>query len=136
MPIGPSIARVTPPPEPVDPFSGDPDDPAHELAALDDDTDQASPPLTPLEREDVLEDLEDLEVFEVLLTPRDIRGLVVDCEDCREPHYFAWDLLRGNLRHLLDSGISRVHEPAFAPDPSKYVTWDYARGFADAALDG
>ena len=127
---------MTPPLEPVDPFSGDPDDPAHELAALDDDTDEASPPLTPLEREDVLEDLEDLEIFEVLLTPRGVRGLVVDCEDCREPHYFAWDLLRGNLRHLLDSGASRVHEPAFAPDPSKYVTWDYARGFADAALDG
>jgi hypothetical protein len=29
-----------------------------------------------------------------------------------------------------------VHEPAFAPDPTDYVTWDYARGFADAALDG
>jgi len=27
---------------------------------------------------------------------------VVDCEDCQEPHYFGWDLLHGNLRHLLD----------------------------------
>ena len=33
-----------------------------------------------------------------------VRGLVVDCEDCGEPHYFGWDLLRGNLRHLLDEG--------------------------------
>ncbi len=126
---------MTPPSEPVDPFAGDPDDPARELAALDDDADPADEPLSPAEREDVLDDLEDLEVFEALLGPRGVRGLVVDCEDCREPHYFAWDLLRGNLRHLLDRGTTRVHEPAFSPDPSDYVSWDYARGFADASLD-
>ena len=127
---------MTPPPEPVDPFQGDPDDPARELAALDGDDDAANEPLSPDEREDVLADLEDLEVFEALLGPRGVRGLVVDCEDCREPHYFAWDLLRGNLRHLLDQGTTRVHEPAFSPDPATYVTWDYARGFADASLEG
>jgi hypothetical protein len=127
---------MTPPAEPVDPFSGDPDDPARELAALDDEAEEAAPPLTPAEREDVLEDLEDLEVFEVLLAPRGVRGLVVDCEECREPHYFGWDLLRGNLRHLLDLGTTRVHEPAYSPDPADYVSWDYARGFADASLDG
>jgi hypothetical protein len=27
-----------------------------------------------------------------------------------------------------------VHEPAFAPDPADYVSWDYARGFADGVL--
>ncbi len=124
---------VNPPPEPVDPFAGDPDDPARELAALDD-PEAVAPPLSPDEREDVLEDLQDLEVFETLLTPRGVRGLVVDCEDCDVPHYFAWDLLRGNLRHVLDRGTTRVHEPAFAPDPSAYVSWDYARGFADAAM--
>jgi hypothetical protein len=127
---------MTPPPDPVDPFSGDPDDPARELAALDDETEDVLPPLSPQEREDVLEDLEDLEVFEALLLPRGVKGLVVDCEDCREAHYFAWDLLRANLRHLLDQGTTRVHEPAFSPDPSDYVSWEYARGFADAALDG
>ena len=127
---------MTPPPEPVDPFHGDPDDPAQELAALDADGDANLPPLTPQEREEVLEDLEDLEVFEALLQPRGVRGLVVDCEDCREAHYFAWDLLRGNLRHLLDYGTTRVHEPAFAPAPADYVCWEYARGFTDAALDG
>ena len=124
---------MTPPSEPVDPFAGDPDDPARELERLDAD-DDASAPLSPGEREDVLDDLEDLEVFEALLGPRGVRGLVVDCEDCDEPHYFAWDLLRGNLRHLLDRGTARVHEPAFSPDPSDYVSWDYARGYADAAL--
>nr|MDP9498287.1 DUF5319 domain-containing protein [Actinomycetota bacterium] len=110
------------------------DDPVRELEALDGD-DAGDEPLSPGEREDVLDDLEDLEVFEALLSPRGVRGLVVDCEDCREPHYFSWDLLRGNLRHLLDRGTARVHEPAFSPDPADYVTWDYARGFADASLD-
>jgi hypothetical protein len=125
---------MTPPAEPVDPFSGDPDDPARELAELDDDSDAALPPMLPHEREEVLSDLEDLEVFEALLSPRGVKGLVVDCDDCREAHYFSWDLLRGNLRHLLDLGTTRVHEPAFAPDPAHYVSWDYARGFADASL--
>ncbi len=127
---------MTPPAEPVDPFQGDPDDPSHELAALDGDEELPGPPLSAEEREDVLEDLEDLEVFEVLLTPRGVRGLVVDCEECREPHYFGWDLLRGNLRHLLDQGTTRVHEPAFSPDPADYVSWDYARGYADASMEG
>ncbi|MCW2622703.1 MAG: hypothetical protein JWL64_2305 [Frankiales bacterium] len=125
---------MTPPSEPVDPFAGDPDDPTRELAALDPDEVEATPPLLPAEREDVLEDLQDLEVFEALLAPRGVRGLIVDCPDCQEAHYFDWDLLRGNLRHLLDRGTTRVHEPAFAPDPSAYVSWDYARGFSDAVL--
>lgn len=114
---------------PLDPFAGDPADPA---AALQDD--DVLEPLTEAERENVLSDLEDLEAFETLLAPRGVRGLVVDCEDCREPHYFAWDLLRSNLRHLLDHDQARVHEPAFDPDPAEYVSWDYARGFADAVL--
>ena len=119
---------------PLDPFAGDPDDPSHELAALDDDAPVT--PLAPDQREGVLGDLEDLEVFEALLAPRGVRGLVVDCRDCDEPHYFAWDLLRGNLRHLLDVGTTRVHEPAWSPDPDDYVSWDYARGYADASLEG
>jgi hypothetical protein len=114
---------------PLDPFAGDPSDPA---AGLDDDEDLA--PLTPDEREDVLADLEDLEVFQALLEPRGTRGLVVDCHDCEEPHFFGWDLLRGNLRRLLDQGQPHVHEPAFSPDPADYVSWDYARGFADGVL--
>jgi len=115
---------------PLDPFADDPGDPA---AHLDDDEDVLEP-LTPEDREDILADLEDLEVFQALLEPRGVRGLVVDCQDCDEPHYFAWDLLRGNLRQLLDEGQPRVHEPAFGPDPADYVSWDYARGFADGVL--
>ena len=117
--------------EPQDPFAGDPADPAFAI----DDEDGRVEPLSPEERQDVLDDLADLEVYEALLGPRGVRGLVVDCEDCHVPHYFAWDLLRANLRHLLDLGRTRVHEPAFDPDPAEYVTWEYARGYADGAQD-
>jgi hypothetical protein len=118
----------------MDPFAGDPTDPASAL----DDSDDSGPaePLTPAERQDVLDDLADLEIYEALLAPRGVRGLVVDCEDCRVPHYFGWDLLRANLRHLVDIGQSRVHEPAFDPDPADYVTWEYARGYVDGIQDG
>jgi uncharacterized protein DUF5319 len=122
--------------EPIDPFAGDPADPSNELADLDEaESEDGSDPLTPAEREDVLEDLADLEIYQALLTPVGVRGLVIECEDCHEPHYFDWDLLRGNLRHLLDSGRPRVHEPAYDPDPDHYVTWEYARGYADGVHD-
>ena len=39
-----------------------------------------------------------------------------------------------NLRRLLDQGQPHVHEPAYSPDPANYVSWDYARGFADGVL--
>lgn len=118
---------------PLDPFHGDPSDPA---AALDHDDldDPVGVPLTPAECEDVLADLADLEVFEALLDPRGVRGIVVDCDDCGEPHFFGWDLMRGNLTHLLDAGQTRVHEPAYRPDPAHYVSWEYARGFADGVM--
>jgi hypothetical protein len=118
--------------EPIDPFQGDPADPTADLDDLDGD---GYGELSAQEREDLLADLAELEIYQVLLGPKGVRGLVVDCEDCREPHYFDWDLLRGNLKHLLDSGRPRVHEPAYDPDPDHYVTWDYARGYADAVDD-
>jgi hypothetical protein len=116
--------------QPIDPFHGDPNDPAAQL-----DDDEAAEPLAPEDREEILADLADLDVFRTLLEPRGVRGLVVDCDDCHEPHYFEWDLLGGNLRHLLDHGVTRVHEPAFDPDPAEYVSWDYARGFSDGVLE-
>jgi hypothetical protein len=125
--------------EPLDPFAGDPADPSAELADLDEsETDEVtgeSEPLGGAEREDVLEDLADLEIYQALLAPVGVRGLVIECEDCHEPHYFDWDLLGSNLRHLLESGRPRVHEPAYDPDPEHYVTWDYARGYTDGVHD-
>lgn len=117
---------------PPDPFDGDPHDPS---AALGDALSPPPEPLTPAEREELIADLADLDGFQQLLEPRGVRGLVVDCHDCGEAHYFAWDLLRANLRYLLERGDSHVHEPAHSPDPAAYVSWDYARGFADAILE-
>ena len=119
--------------EPIDPVQGDPTDPSSELDYLADD--RLADPLTEADRQDVLEDLADLEVYQALLSPIGIRGLVIECDECHEPHYFDWDLLRGNLRQLLDSGVPRVHEPACNPDPEHYVSWDYARGYYDGVKD-
>ncbi|MGZ6839998.1 MAG: DUF5319 domain-containing protein [Frankiaceae bacterium] len=122
--------------EPLDPFAGDPDDPAAELARFDPgDTDSSAAALSADEREEVLSDLVELDVFRALLEPRGTRGLVVDCEDCAEPHYFGWDLLMANLRSILEVGRTRVHEPAYAPDPTRYVSWEYARGYADGVIE-
>jgi hypothetical protein len=113
---------------PPDPFAGDPEDPAHALHS------QADPgPIEDAERAELIEDLRDLDVYESLLAPRGVLGVVVDCEDCQEPHYHEWSLLRASLEQLLKAGHMRPHEPAFDPDPECYVTWEYCRGFADGA---
>lgn len=115
---------------PPDPFSGDPDDP---VAAFDDDRGAAS--LSQAERQDVLADLADLEVFRALLEPTGIRGLAITCDECDETHYIAWELLSSGLAELADSGVPHVHEPAFDPAPTDYVSWDYARGYVDGVID-
>ena len=92
-----------------------------------------SEPLSPQDREEILVDMEDLEVFQTLLEPRGIRGLLVDCGECEEQHFFEWELLRSNLRHLLDAGRARARA-GLRPEPTDYVAWDYARGFADGVL--
>lgn len=115
---------------PQDPFAGDPEDPA---ALLGNDTDDD--PLTADEEAGVRADLEDLEMFRALLEPQGILGVAMTCSECGDEHYFAWDLLGGNLKQMLDEGRTRVHEPAYAPDPSLYVSWDYARGYMDGILD-
>ena len=122
---------------PPDPFADDPQDPARVLDPLgSDDGEDADDdlPLDDSERDEVVADLGDLAVFEALLSPRGIRGVVVDCDDCSEQHYHDWDLLRASLQQLLDEGHMRPHEPPFDPDPAAYVTWEYCRGFADATL--
>jgi len=112
---------------PLDPFLDDPNDPA----ALLDDSDSAMP-LSDDEREEVLADLTDLVEFRAALESQGVKGVIVDCGDCGEHHLFAWDLMSANLRALIGEGRTHVHEPAYAPDPDAYVSWDYARGYADA----
>jgi hypothetical protein len=112
---------------PTDPFLGDPADPAAALA----DTEPV-PPLTDDEKADVDADLAELVEFRELLDPVGIRGITIECGDCGEQHFFAWELMAANLRALLDEGRTQVHEPAFAPNHDVYVSWEYARGYTDA----
>ncbi len=116
-----------PDPGPLDPFLDDPDDPTALLDSADPPT-----PLDESERADVAADLRELQAFAAALAPHGIRGVVVDCTDCGEPHYFSWALMEANLRTLLGAGSANAHEPAFDPDPSGFVSWDYARGYTDA----
>lgn len=115
---------------PPDPFAGDPADPARALDGPEEPVEQ----LDDAERSNVLADLTDLALYQLLLEPRGIRGIVVDCPDCDEPHYHEWELLQESLRQLLQDGRVRPHEPACDPDASLYVSWEYCRGFADAML--
>src|SRR5699024_2079235 len=79
---------------PPDPFAGDPDDPAAELAGLDPvDDDLPSGPLDADERLASEEDLADLTEFRRLLAPLGVKGVAVQCEDCAEEHYHEWDML-------------------------------------------
>ena len=113
---------------PPDPFAGDPDDPARALADHDD---EIGHPMAEDERAELLTDLSDLAVYQALLEPRGVKGVVVDCTECQEPHFHDWSLLRASLEQLLTDGRMRPHEPAFDPDPGAYVSWEYCRGFAD-----
>ena len=83
------------------------------------------------EREMLNQDLTDVEALKQLLGEKGLRGVVFYCPDCDEDHFLGWDLLRSNLKELLDQGESPVHEPAFDPNPDEYVSWDYARGYLD-----
>jgi hypothetical protein len=113
---------------PPDPFADDPDDPAR---AFLDPEDRLEEPISAEERTELLADLSDLAVYQALLEPRGVRGIVVDCGECDEPHYHDWHLLRASLEQLLSDGRMRPHEPAYDPNPGDYVSWDYCRGFAD-----
>lgn len=112
---------------PLDPFLGDPQDPASVL----DDTEPVAP-LSDEERADVQADLAELREFRATLGPVGIDGIIVECGDCGEQHYFGWELMAANLLALLGEGRTHVHEPAYAPNHEAYVTWDYARGYTDA----
>jgi hypothetical protein len=114
-------------PGPLDPFLDDPNDPAGLLDAL-----EPAAPLSEDELADVRADLTELAEFRAVLAPVGVDGIIVECADCGEHHFFGWDLMAANLHALLGEGRTHVHEPAFEPDPDAYVSWDYARGYADA----
>jgi hypothetical protein len=92
-------------------------------------------PLDEAETALVRQDLTDLAAFREAFEPEGYRGVAVWCNDCIEEHYFPWDMLRENLQLLIATGETPVHEPAFQPEPERYVPWDYARGYVDALRD-
>ena len=120
---------------PPDPFAGDVPDP---MLSIDDHEhahrDGHEEALSDEERDEVVSDLADLAVYQALLENRGVGGVVVDCGDCGEQHFHEWSLLRASLQQLLEEGHMRPHEPAFDPDPTSYVTWEYCRGYADAVV--
>ena len=83
----------------------------------------------------VQQDLIDLDKFEATFAAEGYKGVSVYCQDCGEDHFYPWDMLRGSLEMLLQTGETPVHEPAYAPDPDDYVPWEYARGYVDALQD-
>lgn len=128
-----TVVGVTSADGPRDPFLDDPNDPSAVLAELDD---PAAPVVAEVlgeaDRDGIVADLEALDEFRRVLAPQGLRGLVVECDDCGELHYFSWELMTANLRALLGEGRNHVHEPAYSPDAADYVSWDYARGYVDA----
>jgi hypothetical protein len=113
------------------------DDDFEDYDGFDEDPDELDmgDPLDEHESALVRQDLLDLESFEATFLAEGYRGVAVFCQDCVEEHYYPWDMLRGNLELLLETGETPVHEPAFAPDPDQYIPWEYARGYLDALRD-
>jgi predicted nucleic-acid-binding Zn-ribbon protein len=102
----------------------------------DPEEDAAEPiPLPPEERESVEADLEDLAAMRGVFETQGAKGVVISCSDCGSNHYYAWDLLRESLEHMLDTGEPRMHEPAYQPREDDYVVWDYGKGYVDALAD-
>jgi hypothetical protein len=102
---------------------------------VDDDSPDDLPEPEPLDEQELAlieQDLTDLAEFRSAFEPEGIHGVAVWCDDCGEEHYYGWDILQANLTSLLETGETPVHEPAYQPEPSHYVAWDYARGYIDA----
>lgn len=83
----------------------------------------------------VEQDLADLSDFRATFEPEGFHGVSIWCEDCGVDHYYGWDILEANLNSLIETGETPVHEPAYQPEASRYIGWDYARGYVDALRD-
>ena len=91
--------------------------------------------LTVQEREDIEADLVDLAAMHDVFAQQGVKGVVISCQDCGQNHFYEWDLLRDNLRHMLDTGEPRMHEPAWGITEDEYIQWDYGKGYVDALTD-
>ena len=102
---------------------------------MSDEHDDEPQPLDRREADLVRRDMRDLAAFRETFEPDGYKGVSLYCADCAEEHFYGWDMLEGNLRTLLESGESPVHEPPFDPRPDDYVDWEYARGYLDGLMD-
>ncbi|MFM8944804.1 MAG: DUF5319 family protein [Actinomycetota bacterium] len=102
---------------------------------MDDDTPVEGPQLDPAEERDARADLDDLTAIRGFFEPQGVKGVVVACPDCGEDHFYEWELLRENLEHFLQTGETRMHEPAFQVAEDDYIGWDYGRGYVDAITE-
>ncbi|HYT30228.1 MAG TPA: DUF5319 family protein [Actinomycetota bacterium] len=119
-----------------EPFEDEPFDEDEVPGEEEDPEDRDLPmPLTTDEREGIEGDLEDLDRMRDVFAPQGAKGVVINCTDCGENHYYGWDLLKENLEHMLDTGEPRMHEPAYDPREDDYVAWDYGKGYVDALAD-
>jgi uncharacterized protein DUF5319 len=100
------------------------------------DEDEDPVPLDRREAAQVRRDLEDLADIKRVFAPEGHKGVSLYCQDCLEEHFYGWDMLENNLRALLESGETPVHEPAYDPQPDEYVDWEYAQGYVDGMADG
>ncbi len=91
--------------------------------------------LEPEEAENVRADLGDLHGMRRVFQGQGVKGVVIACPDCRQNHFYEWELLKDNLEHMLETGEPRMHEPAFEVREDEYVQWDYAKGYIDALAD-
>jgi hypothetical protein len=92
----------------------------------------------PLDRHEaarIRRDLDDLAAFRHTFEAEGFKGVSLFCVDCGEEHFYGWDMLDHNLRALLESGETPVHEPAFNPRPDEYINWEYAQGYLDGLAD-
>lgn len=92
----------------------------------------------PLDRNEaarVRRDLDDLTAFRHTFEPEGFKGVSLFCHDCVEEHFYGWQMLEHNLKALLESGETPVHEPAFDPHPDDYIDWEYAQGYLDGLAD-
>ena len=103
-------------------------------AGLDDD-ERETFGLEPEEAQNIRADLEDLEGMRRTFQAQGVKGVVIVCERCEENHYYEWDLLLENLEHMLQTGESQMHEPAFEVREEEYIQWDYGKGYVDALAD-
>lgn len=101
------------------------------------DFDEDVPPV-PLDRREaarVRRDLDDLAAFRHTFEAEGFKGVSLFCQDCVEEHFYGWEMLEHNLRALLESGETPVHEPAYDPRPDEYIDWEYAQGYLDGLAD-